>query len=200
MNITILILFLFLAHFLADFIFQPNKLVSWKYNSFVGICVHSGIHFLTDFLILLLIFNPIAAVLTALIIAFTHAIVDRLKIIQENKNIKHYTAFWVDQIVHWLVLLLVISFITKGNLFGSSPFLKEPLFNLFPYDNPLQPILIIYFILVIFISKTMELSRFQQEQDKNKNAHLTFNRRTIIKRLFYLTLIFLFILSYTTLL
>jgi len=193
MQVLFLTLYLFLAHFLADFIFQPMSLVNWKYRSLKGLFIHVIIHWLCYFLILLLILTPLAAVITASFIGLTHLFIDQTKIIQENKNLKHYDAFWIDQVAHWLLILAAILLLSRTAILAA-PFLVIPHFNIFP-QLFYNPTLLFYLILVIFVTKTLEISRFQKLRDSSKKAKLKFDNKRIVKNLFYLTLLFLVILT-----
>jgi len=97
---------LILAHLIGDFILQPTSWVQHKnlrsYKS-IYLYLHILIHF-----ILLLLLLWVHQVMICLIIALSHWIIDVLKIEYTRKYHKiTRTAFFVDQILHLLVIVAV---------------------------------------------------------------------------------------------
>lgn len=102
---------LILAHLLGDFVLQTSSWVThkekYKWTSYL-LFFHVAIHFA---LILIITMQP-KLWLPALIIAGTHYVIDGLKLqFQKKKNRR--TWFFLDQLLHMSVLLLVWSFLIE---------------------------------------------------------------------------------------
>ncbi len=104
MNILI---YFILAHLIGDFVFQPKKLVKWKMKNKVGGLVHALIHFVITTLVLLPFILNNNEWLLALIflISFTHFWIDEAKINYSLKHDKKIPPFFLDQLVHFVVIL-----------------------------------------------------------------------------------------------
>ncbi|QES90586.1 DUF3307 domain-containing protein [Rhizosphaericola mali] len=106
-----LLLRLLLAHFLGDFLFQPNKWVKDKCihkEKSPFLYAHLGVH-----AILLLILLQGQHLLAILFILITHFIIDWLKLkFSTEKNQRRY--FFYDQFAHVLILLLVTNHFVPG--------------------------------------------------------------------------------------
>ena len=99
-------LYLLLAHFLADFVLQPEKLVRWKQRQWSGIAVHGLVHLGISF-VLLAVYLPNMGVLAAiLLVAAAHFLIDWLKILYERGAKKFIGPFLADQAAHIAVLAL----------------------------------------------------------------------------------------------
>lgn len=99
-------LYLLLAHFLADFVLQPEKLVKWKQRQWSGIAVHGLVHMGIS-LVLLAVYLPNMSVIAAiLLVAAAHFLIDWLKIIYERGAKKYVGPFLADQAAHIAVLAL----------------------------------------------------------------------------------------------
>lgn len=119
MESTILTLFtlLILKHFLADFVFQTNKMVMEKgnYGAFWGI-LHSLVHAVLTGLVFYAIFTDIVSVLLlAFIDGIVHYHIDWAKMnINKNRSLTPADdAFWfwlgVDQLMHYLTYIGLIA-------------------------------------------------------------------------------------------
>lgn len=100
---------LFLAHIIGDFLLQPDSWVEKKRKKkqfSLFLYAHLGIHALA--LLILLKFNPAywAGIITILV---SHYLIDLLKLNFENKMHKGWL-FFLDQLLHILVILLVVYF------------------------------------------------------------------------------------------
>lgn len=107
---------LFIAHLLADFLLQPTWLVKWKKRSPKGITAHTLIH--AAILTILIIPQTFLTIAIVLIIAFTHGIIDHIKIRMPKKSFESTFAF--DQIVHAAILLLAMRFLPFNTNFWNS--------------------------------------------------------------------------------
>jgi hypothetical protein len=101
----IVLIKLFLAHILGDFLLQPNSWVKAKEEKKAlawQLYAHGLIHGL---LILLLLFNITDWKLTVMI-AFSHLIIDYIKLKFQTESSK-ITWFVIDQIMHLVVILIL---------------------------------------------------------------------------------------------
>jgi hypothetical protein len=101
----IVLIKLFLAHILGDFLLQPNSWVNIKEEKKAlawQLYAHVLIHGL---LILLLLFN-ITDWKLAVMIAFSHLIIDYIKLKFQTESSK-ITWFVIDQIMHLVVILIL---------------------------------------------------------------------------------------------
>ncbi|HAX52957.1 DUF3307 domain-containing protein [Muricomes intestini] len=141
-----IIYILLIAHFLADFTFQPVGLAQKKINNFRLLASHSliyaGIFFMAVFPFVK--FNY--AVPTYIIITMAHFLIDWLRTSLDRKYTNRtykFTSFIVDQILHILIIVSV-SFIFSLNTHISFIFRNLMQWNLF--EN-----LIIYFLIFVII-------------------------------------------------
>ncbi len=112
---------LILAHFLADFLFQPRCLVNYKLTHFGGVLLHGFIHLVTYALILFPFWNEPRVFWAILFIAALHVLVDQVRI---QLNRRPTTNLWIsyvlDQVIHLTVIVLV-SVYYIGSIAGSYP-------------------------------------------------------------------------------
>lgn len=105
---------LLLAHLLGDFVFQPDSWVrekeQKKYRS-IKLYLHGLIHLL---LIVVLTWQydiiPIA-----LLIAFSHVVIDVVKLQRQNERTKR-AWFFIDQFLHLVVLIVAVWFISPPDM------------------------------------------------------------------------------------
>lgn len=101
---------LLLAHLLGDFVLQPDSWVrekeQKKYKS-TKLYIHGLVHFV---LVVILTWQ-LSMVLIALLIAAIHIIIDAMKLELQNGETKRIW-FFVDQLLHIVVLVLVVWFIS----------------------------------------------------------------------------------------
>lgn len=110
-------LHLILAHFLADFPFQPRTLVAYKKKRFLGVILHSLTHFVTS-AVLLFPFLEMKKVWIGLLLVFVqHNFFDTLKIrIQKaNPKMNKFGLYLLDQAAH-LLTISIISIYYLGEL------------------------------------------------------------------------------------
>jgi hypothetical protein len=107
---------LIIAHLLADFIFQPKKLIEWKKRNFVGILVHVMIFALLSLLLMMpyLKFWETWVVIAA--ISIVHFLTDKIKISVLLKYKGFALPFLVDQAVHLASILIGARFIPTFNM------------------------------------------------------------------------------------
>jgi hypothetical protein len=96
---------LFLAHLIGDFLFQPNSWVDAKEKEKIKawqLYVHAGIHFL---LIMILIWD-LQFVKWAILLTCIHFIADLLKVYLQKENTKRLWLF-IDQLIHVVSILAI---------------------------------------------------------------------------------------------
>jgi hypothetical protein len=105
---------LFLAHLLADFIFQGSYIYKWRQRSWVGSFFHSLIFGITATIVS---FSPeIILFFCLLFLTLSHFLIDSLKIYLKNKNfLTPGILFWGDQILH-LCLIFTISYLLPSSI------------------------------------------------------------------------------------
>lgn len=104
---------LIIAHLLADFIFQPTKLIEWKKRNMFGILVHVLIFGLLSLILLApyLLFWETWVVIGA--ISLVHFLTDKIKIAVLFKYKGFILPFLLDQAIHLASILIGVQFIPK---------------------------------------------------------------------------------------
>lgn len=102
---------LLLASLLADFVFQPSRLVEWKRQKFGGLLVHVGI---VSVLSLVVGFGFWTRRYFALVVALgaVHLAIDWLKIAVDHRRTDGYwplSTFLVDQVLHAASIAVLLS-------------------------------------------------------------------------------------------
>lgn len=118
-NYKELIVLLFLAHTLADFYFQTEFMAKNKENNFNYVILHSLIYGIVNLLIIKFIFIEFDNIYIW-IIFISHFVIDSLKfILKKCDYIKKYEnyVFIIDQITHFIVILIVSYMIEKTGEF-----------------------------------------------------------------------------------
>jgi hypothetical protein len=179
-----LFLKLLLAHILGDFVFQPEKWVKDKEENKVKsikLYFHIGIH--TILLLGVLKFNLQEYWLGFLLIIISHYTVDVLKLYLQKKKTKR-TWFFMDQITHISILLLVSSF------YFNFSFSME---NIITENNLL---LLIFILLIVNVSSVIIkiiITQWNPESKKENDDSLAKAGRYIgiLERLF----VFIFVIT-----
>ncbi|MCI0579078.1 MAG: DUF3307 domain-containing protein [Chloroflexi bacterium] len=104
---------LLLAHLIADFPLQTNRIYALKIRSNAGIALHVGIHLAVT---ILLLKNALADWLLLLILAVSHFTLDWLKLRCAHRL--QSPSFLLDQVAHVVILVAI-----AGRLAGSRPIL-----------------------------------------------------------------------------
>lgn len=190
-----LFLYLYLGHQLADYIFQPSRLIIWKKNSPWGIFAHSLVHFIIISLLAYLYTGNFTVLFWGLIIGISHFLIDSVKLnsnkkSQKNSKILHY---WLDQLAHIFVLALTTFFVNYKGYLSMREVNWQNIFDAFYFNT----FLITYVSVAIFATLTIEYSTFNENMiGENKKDKL--DKSKMLKRLFIVTLIYLiFFLSFT---
>ena len=173
-----------LAHILGDFVFQPENWVKDKEENKVKsikLYFHIGIH--TILLLGVLKFNLQEYWSGFLLIIISHYIVDVLKLYLQKKKTKR-TWFFMDQITHISILLLVSSFYVNFS------FSME---NIITENNLL---LLIFILLIVYVSSVIIkiiITQWNPESKKENDDSLAKAGRYIgiLERLF----VFIFVIT-----
>ncbi|WP_298476661.1 DUF3307 domain-containing protein [uncultured Maribacter sp.] len=107
---------LFLAHLIGDFIIQPSKWVIHKEANKIAskfLYIHTLVHFVVTMLLLW----DISKWYIALIIAFSHLIIDATKLYIAPRFKNNSIPFFVDQFFHLLVLYVCVFY---DDLYGQT--------------------------------------------------------------------------------
>lgn len=170
-----------MAHLLADFVFQPTKLVKWKVESAWGVIVHSAIHIVVS---AVLIF-PYLNLKTALIIfglGAIHAIIDFAKISISIKSDKFMAGFIIDQMCHLITVVaagMAIGYL--NNWQDQTSFIPNI------YNNHL---IVLFLILLVFMSYTIEIYRHTAKM-RRINEGAEFHYKEMFMRVMALTFVYM---------
>ncbi len=100
-----LFLYFLLAHFLADYPFQPRSLVAFKMKSFWGVLLHTFIYLVVMSALLLPFWGYTEVRLAIGIMFVTHTAIDQLKCMANNFHPKSRLAYYVsDQLFHYTII------------------------------------------------------------------------------------------------
>lgn len=122
------VMLLLIAHILGDFIFQSSKIAKGKIKSLKYFLIHCLIYSVMIFFALIW-FAPFDRVILIFIsIVSLHALIDRLHILikrhkdktdkKTNKRKRELSAFIIDQLLHFLIIIIFGSFIQRVNGLG----------------------------------------------------------------------------------
>ena len=179
----ILFLKLLLAHLLGDFVFQSEKWVKNKEKKKIKsgkLYLHIGIHLV---LLILLFGFDFSYWKGVAFIIISHFIIDVLKLYFQNKNNK-ITLFFIDQGLHFLMILVVVNYYETINYNFDSVFTKQLL------------LLVVCFIFIVFVSaiiiKTI-INQWNPESENKSDQSLAKAGRFIgiLERLF----VFIFVIT-----
>jgi hypothetical protein len=101
-------LHLILAHFLADFPFQPRWLVSYKQRHIGGVLLHGMTHFVTSIVLLSPFMREKKIWIGIAIIFLAHIAFDQIKIkINQSSQANRILTYILDQLAHLTMIALV---------------------------------------------------------------------------------------------
>ena len=155
-----LLLYYYLVHFLADYTFQPSRLVRYKSEHFLGVVIHSSVHLLI-LLIVLAPFLPDNKVqATIAVIYVTHILIDQSKIMLSRMYPK-YTRFlyFLDQAVHILIVTACSYYV--GSL--TPKYLTGTALALYADQS-----VVLYLLLLVLVTYFFDVSRYFVKQEYKK--------------------------------
>ena len=171
-----------LAHILGDFVFQSEKWVKDKEKKKVkslSLYFHIAIHALL--LLIILLFNLQQYWLGFLFIITTHYSIDLLKLYLQKKKTKRIW-FFIDQVLHLLMLMIATSFYEDFHLSIENIITKKTL------------LLLIFILMVVFVSAIiikLIITQWNPEKKKENDDSLAKAGRYIgiLERLFVFTFV-----------
>ncbi|MBI5152439.1 DUF3307 domain-containing protein [Candidatus Peregrinibacteria bacterium] len=175
------ILYLILAHLLADFVFQPSKLVKWKVESAWGVIIHSAIHVVVS---AILIF-PYLNLETALIIfglGVIHAVIDFTKISISIKSDKFMAGFIIDQMCHLITVVGAGMGIGYLNNWQNQTWFFPNIYN--------NHLIVLFLILLVFMSYTVEIYRHTTKM-RSIGEEARFHYKEMFLRVMVLTFVYM---------
>ena len=179
----ILFLKFLLAHLLGDFVFQSEKWVKNKEKKKIKsgkLYVHIGIHFALLLVVFLFDFSYWKGIVFVIV---SHFMIDALKLYFQNKENKT-VLFFIDQVLHFLMILIVVNHYETINYDYNVIFTKQVL------------LLIVCLVFIIFVSaiiiKTI-INQWNPESENKSDQSLAKAGRFIgiLERLF----VFIFIIT-----
>lgn len=181
---------LLFAHLLADFVFQPERLVKWKMRSIWGTIVHVVIHFFTNLIVLLpfLLNGYLWLIYMILGICIIHFCIDEAKINYDLKHDKKVKPFLVDQLLHLLTILVANIFLIDTNFI-----LPNKLF----YRIYLNPSILIFLSFLVVVTIAVEIYNFQKIREKNHKAKITFDGMQMLSRVIVFAVVYAFFMLLT---
>ena len=139
-----LLIKILIAHFLGDFVFQPDSWVKDKIKKkqkskklYLHILVHIGL--------MILVTLRLDIIATIMIIGVSHLIIDLCKILNQTED-NYRIAFFIDQILHVLVIVVLVNNI--------EPFLSSELIT-----NNINQILLLVFSLILLTNVSSNVIR-----------------------------------------
>lgn len=201
-------IYFLLAHLLADFVFQPESLLTWKHKNWKGIFVHAVILFAVS----LALFWPLAADMNLWGIgilglnAAVHYLVDARKINKEKTSHEYVKLFFLDQLLHMVILVLMTLAVGYLYTFPYSTGLYA-LTALCPTDSTCGLLTFltqflpfaVYLIVAVLCTYVYEIVKFQAARQKHvekggrdwpRGWAMKFNYKSMFLRLMILSLIF----------
>ena len=183
-------LYLILAHFIADFVLQPDRIVKMKHESWKGNLIHSGIHGLTG-LVIMTPFLPNPAVFIAiLIVTVSHFFIDSAKIQIEKSAHRFVKTFLLDQSAH-LILIIGAGYLLRNE--QVAPWFSEFRFAEMWYLNPLVAVGL---ILIILATYGYELLLYQYDRSKKRDTGFKPNRRRMVRNLLLFGVVYVLFLIF----
>lgn len=168
--------YLIFSHLLGDFVFQPDALVKYKMKSVKGVLIHVLIHFIVSLIVLLpfLINGYFWLIVVVAGISFAHFWIDKAKINYDLKNDKKVLPFVIDQLLHFITILVAYFLIRDLNFS-----LPETIgYQIYTNIN-----IIVFLSFLIFLSSTTETFRYQMQRERNANAQFHPSVKNALKRI-----------------
>lgn len=139
---------LLLAHLIADFPLQTNRIFAMKLKSSKGIAIHVLIHL---FVTAVLIRDPLSHLPLLLVLGTTHFFIDWFKLRQTT--VRQVPGFLVDQALHLGVLIILTIIFPTVQPVLSGAWLYVALFYAF-----IPPIIMVIWLLAIDFGRVTEKS------------------------------------------
>lgn len=181
-----ILLYLLLAHLLADFVFQSNKLITWKKKDWKGVFMHVFIHWVTSLLLLFPFLSKPQFPIVVTVIALSHFIIDSLKIRFEKEDKRYVKIFLADQELHLIVIVLG-AFVLEE--FGGAETAKS---QIPVYANVGM---MIYWIFSVVVTFFYSILKFQFHRQREQDTHMEFDYVAMLIRFIAFSIVYFFLLS-----
>jgi len=176
---------LLLAHLLGDFVFQPHKLIAWKFKSWKGMVLHAFIHFVANLVVFVVFLRDVRVWFVLAGIAVLHFIVDYFKILKEKKG-KHFLAyFFIDQAVHIAIILAATAILMSFGLVWTPMILGTVNAEMFLW---------IGINMLIILTSVLEIVIFQMHRVKDRTILFLPNYKAMIQRAVIFSLVYVLFL------
>ncbi len=180
-------LYLILAHLLADFTLQTDKLIRWKQKSLMGVAVHVGIFFALTLIFLLPFLQFFVTWLLLFLLSCSHFCLDSWKIKMQKKEYNAKQLFILDQCLHIFFIFVVGFWLSLLPIHFQEIFFYQKIY--------LNKQLITYLSLLVFLTYTYDIFVFLIKYRFKPQKKYKPNYRAFTKRVFMFIAIYsLFIL------
>ena len=178
---------LLLAHLLADFVFQPHKLVAWKFRSWMGTAAHAFVHFVVNLLLFYSYLDDVRVWGVLFCVALFHFAIDSTKIEEERHGRHFLTYFTADQMVHVAVLL--------GGAWVFSSF-HQPI-PIALWGNPLgEMFLVLGIIILVVLTYVVEIVQFQIQRAQKPSLVFQPHYQYMLQRAVIFSVIYVLIMVF----
>ena len=202
---------LLLAHIIADFPLQTNKIYRLKSHTRWGVLVHASIVLLFSIFFSIPYLKNTRAVMAVLFIFLSHTIIDKLKLAYLKNHFKHcIVMFIIDQFLHILIIFLFTFNFSQKYLLSISTKTAYIKSLIEIYNNDILIVLLIgylssVFIIPIFLNfiKENQLTRSCKPLEKNERVCIKLISNKVIDKVYrlFLTLLSQYInVTYTIIL
>lgn len=183
-------LYLILAHFIADFVLQPDRLVKMKHESWKGNLIHAGIHCLSGIVIMAPFLPNPGVFMAILIVTVSHFFIDSTKIQIEKCANRFVKTFLLDQSAH-LILIMGAGYLLRNEQ-------TAPWFSQFSIAEMwyLNPLVAVGLILIILATYGYELLLYQFDRSKKRDTGFKPNRRRMVRNLLWFGVVYVLFLIF----
>jgi hypothetical protein len=113
----------YLAHFLSDYPFQPNRLIKLKQEGYLGVFIHALVHLASMLVILSPLLHDKRIWGSIALVYITHNIIDQIKVKLDAADPRHARFYYfLDQFLHWIIIYIAyrIAGDVQPNLTGTA--------------------------------------------------------------------------------
>jgi len=153
--------YLIIAHLLADFILQSNRLVAWKMKQFRGVVVHVCIFAAVALLVLFPYLGYWQTWLIVGAISVFHLVIDQAKINIALRRDAYVMPFVADQMLHFSSLIIGGHYLNKLSFELPSNFFFN---NIYTNATAVSVVLAL-----IFLSYILDVLFFQHNRTRKMN-------------------------------
>lgn len=180
------ILNLIIAHLLADFVFQSNRIIEEKEKGVYGHMNHAIILLFWTTVFLLPYWGSLIGWLVIAIVASSHFLLDIGKTALKKNNA---VIFFIDQALHLIIIIFA------GTLLKNLEPIRLPEDFLELYYNPNISLFIVLALLVSFVT---DIAIYQIKHTKNKKLQYKRNHHSMALRFLVFLILYLVFLGFTS--